>query len=80
MPLDLSFFRSETSQRLRDEGRTEEAIGNILDILDARSIDVPPDAYVRITSCEDLEKLRSWHRRSATVTSVGELFVDDRHA
>ncbi|MFI6040743.1 hypothetical protein ACIA8C_03850 [Nocardia sp. NPDC051321] len=78
MPIDLAFFRSETSQRLRAEGRAEgetsEVVRSILDILDVRSIEVPPDAHLRITSCDDLDKLRSWLRRSATVASAAELF------
>ncbi|WP_433658491.1 hypothetical protein ACQPW1_41100 [Nocardia sp. CA-128927] len=77
MTLDLSFFRSETSQRLREEGRirglAEVLARCILDILDARSIEVPPDVHVRITSCDDQVMLRSWLRLSATVTNVADL-------
>ncbi|MFI7002655.1 hypothetical protein [Nocardia sp. NPDC050175] len=92
MSLDPSFFRSETSQRLREEGRTvglaegltkgktKAVVRSILDILDARSIEVPPDAHLRITSCEDQDVLRAWLRRSATVPNAADLFVDDRHA
>ncbi|CAM4528947.1 hypothetical protein NONI108955_44845 [Nocardia ninae] len=86
MSIDPSFFRSETSQRLREEGRTEGLIegeakgeakgvaGSILEILAERSIEVPPDARARITSCKDRDVLRLWLRRSATVTSIADLF------
>ncbi|MEU7139999.1 hypothetical protein ABZ942_11175 [Nocardia sp. NPDC046473] len=80
MSLDPSFFRSETSQRLREEGEIKAVVRSILDILDARSIEVPPDAHLRITSCEDQDVLRAWLRRSATVPNAADLFVDDRHA
>lgn len=90
MSIDLSFFRSETSQRLREEGRTvglaeglaegetKALARSILDILDVRSIPVPPDAHLRITSCDDQDVLRAWLRRSATATSVADVFVDDQ--
>jgi hypothetical protein len=72
MSVDLSFFRSETSQRLRAEGRVED----ILMILDERGIEVPDDVRARITDCIDLEVLRTWLRRSLTVTTAGDLFTD----
>ncbi|MEV6555308.1 hypothetical protein AB0M22_06315 [Nocardia sp. NPDC051756] len=86
MSLDPSFFRSETSQRLREEGRTvglaeglaageTKALSrSILDILDARSINVSPDVHLRITSCEDQDVLRSWLRPAVTAASAAELF------
>ncbi|MEU7139998.1 hypothetical protein ABZ942_11170 [Nocardia sp. NPDC046473] len=85
MPIDLSFFRSETSQRLRDEGWIEgwiegltvgRVIG-ILRILESRGFVVEKDVRDRITSCTDLGVLRGWLRRSATVAKVDDLFVDD---
>ncbi|MFC8661592.1 hypothetical protein [Streptomyces sp. NPDC057199] len=45
-------------------------------ILDERGIEVPDDVRARITDCTDLETLRTWLRRSLTVTTAGELFTD----
>ena len=57
MAADLSFFRSETSQRLRAEGRAEgEAKGeakSVLRILDRRGIATTQEVIDRITACAD---------------------------
>ncbi len=88
-PIDLSFFRSETSQRLREEGRTEgliegEAKGeakttarNILRVLERRGVTVGDDARDRITSCTDRHMLESWLDRAVTVTAATELFESE---
>jgi hypothetical protein len=72
MAVDLSFFRSETSQRLRAEGEARA----ILRLLDQRGIDVPDDIRARITGCLDLDTLDTWFTRAVTATSVEQLFVD----
>ncbi|WP_433658493.1 hypothetical protein ACQPW1_41105 [Nocardia sp. CA-128927] len=78
MSLDPAFFRSETSQRLReegrDEGRTEGVAASILRVLERRGFAVADDMRDRITSCTDLEVLRGWLDQSVTVTTVTELF------
>lgn len=74
MTLDLSFFRSETSQRLRDEGRTEEVAGSILRVLERRGFAIGDDVRDRVTSCTDLDVLRGWLDQSVTVATVAELF------
>jgi hypothetical protein len=80
MALDLSFFRSETSQRLRAEGRSEgRAEGTaraILLLLDQRGIDITDDARERIADCRDLDTLDTWLSRALTVASAQDLFVD----
>ncbi|CCK28227.1 hypothetical protein BN159_3848 [Streptomyces davaonensis JCM 4913] len=72
MSVDLSFFRSETSQRLRAESRAED----ILLILDTRGVEVPESVRDRITTCTDLDELRVWLTRALTVDSVDDLFTE----
>ncbi|WP_346779964.1 hypothetical protein [Streptomyces sp. S3(2020)] len=72
MAVDLSFFRSETSQRLRAESRAED----ILLILTARGLDIPEPVHERITSCTDLETLRTWLTRAVTVGAAEDVFVE----
>lgn len=78
MTLDPSFFRSETSQRLREEGRTEgrteEVAGSILRVLERRGFVVEDKVRDRITSCTDLDVLRGWLDQAVTVATVAELF------
>jgi hypothetical protein len=76
MSVDLSFFRSETSQRLRAEGRAAGHAEDLLLVLEERGIEVPDDVRARITDCTDLETLRTWLRRSLTATTAGDLFTD----
>jgi hypothetical protein len=70
MAVPLSFFRSETSQRLRAESRAED----ILLYLDARGIDVPDAARERITTCTDPDTLRAWLIRAVTADTADGLF------
>ncbi|MFD6162776.1 hypothetical protein ACFWF7_23135 [Nocardia sp. NPDC060256] len=82
MSLDPSFFRSETSQRLREEGRTvglaegetKAVVRNILRVLERRGFVVDDEVRHRITSCTDLDVLDGWLDQSVTVTTVAELF------
>lgn len=76
MSVDLSFFRSETSQRLRAEGRTEGHAEDILLVLGERGLEVPDDARARIMECTELETLRAWLKRSVTADKVEDLFRD----
>ena len=76
MSVDLSFYRSKTSQRLRAEGRVEEVIDKILRLLDARGVDVPDSAQHRIRACTDLESLDRWFDRAITATQIEEVFAE----
>ncbi|WP_285515936.1 hypothetical protein [Streptomyces sp. NBRC 14336] len=76
MSVDLSFFRSETSQRLRDEGLAKGRIEDILLILDTRGVEVTEAARERITSSTDLDELRGWLTRALTVRSADDLFTE----
>lgn len=66
-------FRVETdfTRRLKAEGEAE----TLLEVLDARGIDVPEDARRRITECSDPVQLKAWVRRAVTAESVDELFA-----
>ncbi|MEU2251705.1 hypothetical protein ABZ540_00845 [Nocardia xishanensis] len=80
MSLDLTFFRSESSQRLRAEGHAEghaEGVcGSILRVLDRRGIAVSEEVHDRITTCTDRDTLQTWLDRSLVVTDVQDLFHD----
>lgn len=76
MSANLSFFKSETSQRLRAEGRAEGGVmmaaEKVLRLLQARNISVSPDAEQRIRSCRDLDLLGD---RAITATTISEIFA-----
>ncbi|WP_051193130.1 hypothetical protein [Nocardia jiangxiensis] len=86
MAVDLSFFRSETSQRLRAEGaaqgkaegkaqgKAEGKAEAILDVLAQRRIAVPAAAHDRITACTDHGQLTSWLTRAITIETITDLF------
>ena len=92
MSVDLSFYRSKTSQRLRAEGReqgraqgreqglaegrVEEAGERILRLLTSRNIEVPDSATARIRACSDLEVLDRWFDRAITANDVAEVFAE----
>lgn len=77
MAVDLSFFRSETAQRLRGEGRAEGRAEDIILLLTKRGIPVPEEARDRITDCTDLDTLSVWFDRAITATSAEELFAEE---
>ncbi|MEV0079833.1 hypothetical protein AB0H58_25785 [Nocardia neocaledoniensis] len=86
--MDLSFFRSETSRRLRaegreqglekglEEGRDRGIADSILRILTRRGITVSVAAEARIISCHDRDQLTAWLDRAITVGTVEEMFAD----
>ncbi|MEU6380010.1 hypothetical protein [Streptomyces sp. NPDC046909] len=84
MAVDLSFFRSETSQRLRAEGRVEGRVEgqaesraeDILLILTTRGLDVPDAVRERISTCTDLDTLRAWLTRAVTAETAEDLFTE----
>ncbi|MFF9506094.1 hypothetical protein ACF1BU_01650 [Streptomyces sp. NPDC014724] len=83
MSVDLSFFRSETFQRLRSEaramgraeGRAEARAEDILRILSKRGIEVSEQVRERVVSCSDLDVLGEWFDRSLTAEVAEDLFV-----
>ncbi|MGE3284873.1 MAG: hypothetical protein AB7J32_02075 [Pseudonocardia sp.] len=58
----------------RVEGQVEARAQDVLAVLDARGVDVPPDVRDRILACTELEQLDTWLRRAATADVVDELF------
>ncbi|MGI9000345.1 MAG: hypothetical protein ACR2GH_01625, partial [Pseudonocardia sp.] len=70
--------RAEGEAAGKEEGKAEgEAAGEaraVLAVLDARGIDVPPDARARIAECPDLDQLDIWVRRAVTAETVHDLF------
>lgn len=76
-------YRSDFARKYislgRAEGKAEgEASGEVravLAVLDARGIDVPDDARVRIAECRDLDQLGVWIRQAATAEGIEDLFA-----
>lgn len=56
------------------KGEAKGEANAVLEVLAARGIDVPAEARAQITTCDDLEQLRTWIRRAATAQSIGDLF------
>jgi hypothetical protein len=75
MTVDLAFFRSETSQRLRAEGRAQGRAEDILRILERRDIETPDTVRDRVSSCTDLDTLDTWFDRALTATTAEDLFT-----
>ncbi|MFH9858823.1 hypothetical protein [Streptomyces sp. NPDC017202] len=75
--VDLSFYKSPISEEIRDEGRTQRAAEDILDVLEVRGIDVPEAVRERVTGCGDPDILRHWHRRAVTAPTAEDIFTDE---
>ncbi|KUL33554.1 hypothetical protein [Streptomyces regalis] len=75
--VDLSFYKSYIFEEIRDEARAQRAAEDILDVLEVRGIDVPEAVRERITSCDDPEILRRWHRRAVIAPSAEQIFTDE---
>ena len=76
-PQGAQFFSESLQQsyeRGRAQGRAAEKATDVLDVLDARGLALSPEQRDRILECTDLEALKQWLRRAATVASVDELF------
>jgi Arc/MetJ-type ribon-helix-helix transcriptional regulator len=67
------FVRKLMAQGL-EQGRQEGEMDALLEVLDARGLNVDAEARQRILSCEDLAQLKVWLRKAVTVSSVQELF------
>lgn len=80
MTVDLAFFRSETSQRLRAEGREEGLVQgraeDILRILERRGVKTPDTVREQVSTCADLDALDTWFDRALTVTTAEDLFTE----
>lgn len=88
MSVDLSFYRSKTSQRLRAEGRdegrdegraegrAEGRVEDVLRLLETRGIAVPTSAKERIQACTELAIVDRWFDRAITATDIAEVFAE----
>ncbi|SMF16142.1 hypothetical protein [Streptomyces sp. Amel2xC10] len=83
MAVDLSFFQSETAQKLRAEGReegreeglVESRAKDILILLAHRGVEVTEADRERIVGCDDLDVLGRWFTRAITATSTAEVLA-----
>jgi len=71
-------FQSESMRQSFEKGRAAgqaaEKAADVLDVLDARGLLVSLEQRDQILGCSDLELLKRWLRRAATITSVDALF------
>ncbi|MEV0851767.1 hypothetical protein [Nocardia fluminea] len=86
MDTDLSFFRSESAQRLRAQGREqgfeqglEQGLGqgvasSVLTVLTGRGIELSADQRKLLADTTDVDQLNAWLLRAVTATRAEELF------
>lgn len=67
-------FFDESQQQSYERGRAAEKAADVLDVLDARGISASSEQRDQILGCTDIEALKQWLRRAATVASANELF------
>ncbi|BBA96857.1 hypothetical protein RVR_2349 [Actinacidiphila reveromycinica] len=85
MVVDTSFFRSETSQKLRAEGHQkgrEEGLAQglakgLLLVIASRGITLDDELRTRVAECEEADQLGKWLERTATATTAEEIFAQD---
>jgi hypothetical protein len=46
----------------------------VVDILDARNMEVPGEIRQRILACTDITTLQSWRRRAVTAERAADIF------
>ena len=68
-------FQSEIARNSFNKGKGAARAEAILEFLDARGLVPNEEQRARILACTDLEQLRQWVRRAATVATVDELFA-----
>ncbi|MFF4243987.1 hypothetical protein ACFYY2_05895 [Streptomyces sp. NPDC001822] len=74
MAVDLSFFRSESSQRLRAEGRAEGKAEAVVQVLEQRGITVSGEISARIRECTDPGALDRYLTLALSASSATDLF------
>lgn len=80
--IELPFLRAESFQRRFAEGearaaakaKAEGIVESILEILAQRDIQISPEARARISSCTDIDSLKTWLDHSLTATTDVEIF------
>ena len=66
-------YQSDFVRRYVFQGRAEGEVRALLAVLAARRIDVPGDAYARITACTDTDTLTTWIGRAATADRIEDV-------
>lgn len=78
MAVDLTFFRSETSQKLRSEGRVEGRVEcrveDLLLLLTSRGL-ISDEIRTRVSECTDPDLLSTWFRRALNAESPDDVFT-----
>ncbi|GHH13607.1 hypothetical protein [Streptomyces lanatus] len=59
------------------EGKAEGKAEVILSVLEVRGVPVPDSVRERISSCNDLDRMDAWLKRSRTVERAEDLFAED---
>ncbi|MEE4541701.1 hypothetical protein V2S66_06915 [Streptomyces sp. V4-01] len=75
MTIPTSFFRSETAERVRDEGRVENQANATVRALENRHLSVSDEVRERIAECTDLTLLGVWFDRAFDVERAEDIFV-----
>jgi hypothetical protein len=76
MAIPTSYFRSETSQRLRTEGRVEGRAEDVLFVLRTRRVEADDATRARVRECTDPDLLQTWLGRALTVERAQDIFKD----
>ncbi|WP_069171158.1 hypothetical protein [Streptomyces griseus] len=84
MAIDLSFFRSETSQRLRAEGlakgmaegKAKGLAEAVVKVLERRGVAVTDAVRDRVHACTDAETLDRWLMRALTAATAEDVFTE----
>lgn len=71
--VQTELFRQWVAQG-REEGRQEGELTALLEVLDARGIQVDEESHQRLAACKDLEQFKLWLRQAVKVLTVQELF------
>lgn len=74
--MDLSFYNSVTSQRLRADGRKQQRAQDIVEILRLRDVELSGRERERILGCVDGEELKTWFDRAVNAEAAGDVFVE----
>ncbi len=65
---------AEGEARGKAQGELRRAAASVLTVLEARGLNVPPDARQRVEDCRELEVLQHWLVQAVTVARVDEVF------
>jgi len=74
MSVDTSFYQSETSQELREEGRTQQLAEVVLDALRLRHVELSDAERQRVLGCSDRDQLGVWFVRAMNATTAADVF------